>query len=76
MNNNNNNSRNLNGSQKLNKEIGRAEYRRTSLDHPNYSITKIGLNTEKSPGDLRRLAITRTPEEDHQLMLVWKTCKE
>ena len=23
-----------------------------------YNITKIGLNTEKSPGDLRRLAFT------------------
>ena len=24
---------------------------------PNYSITKIGQNTEKSPGDLRRLTV-------------------
>ena len=28
-----------------------------SEDHPNYVITKIGHNTEKSPGDLRRLAV-------------------
>ena len=30
-------------------------------DHPDYSITKIGHNTEKSPGDLRRLAVTQKP---------------
>ena len=26
-------------------------------DNPNYSIVEIGKNTEKSPGDLRRLAV-------------------
>ena len=26
-----------------------------SGDHPTYSIVEIGQNTEKSPGDLRRL---------------------
>ena len=30
------------------------------LDHPNYSIIEIGQNTEKSPGDLRRLAGAQT----------------
>ena len=44
-------------------------------DHPNYNI-KIGQNTERSPGDLRRLAVTQTPAEDHQLTLVWKILKE
>ena len=39
------------------------------------SVIKIGQNTEKSPGDLRRLAVTQTPVEDHQLTLVWKTLK-
>ena len=34
---------------------------RTCGDHPNYSIIENGRNTEKSPGDLRRLAVTRTP---------------
>ena len=29
-----------------------------SVDHLKYSIVKIGQNTEKSPGDLRRLAVT------------------
>ena len=27
--------------------------KRTSEDHPNYSIIYIGQNTKKSPGDLR-----------------------
>ena len=44
-------------------------------DLPIYSIIKIGQNTEKSPGDLRRLAVTQTPIEDHQLTLVRKTLK-
>ena len=30
-------------------------------DHPNYSIIENCQNTEKSPGDLRRLAVTQTP---------------
>ena len=30
-------------------------------DHPNYNIIKIGQNTEKSPENLRRLAVTQTP---------------
>ena len=30
-------------------------------DYPNDSITENGQNTEKSPGDLRRLAVTQTP---------------
>ena len=45
-------------------------------DHPNYNIIEIGQNTEKSPGDLRRLAVTRTPLKDNQLTLMWKTLKQ
>ena len=30
-------------------------------DHPNYSLIKIGQNTKKSPGDLRRITVTQTP---------------
>ena len=37
-----------------------------SGDHPNYYIIENGQNTEKSPGDLRRLAVTQTPVKDHQ----------
>ena len=31
-----------------------------------YSIIENGENTEKSPGDLRRLSVTQTPVKDHQ----------
>ena len=41
----------------------------------NYSIAEIGQNTEKSPGNMRRLAVTQTPVENHQLTLLWKTLK-
>ena len=37
-----------------------------SGDHPNYNIIENGQNTEKSPGDLRRLAVTQTPVKNHQ----------
>ena len=43
---------------------------RTSGDHPNYSIIENDQNTEKSPGDLRRLVVTETPVKDHQLKLM------
>ena len=41
-----------------------------SIDHPDYCIIKIGQNTEKCPGDLRRLTVTRTSGKNHQLTLV------
>ncbi len=44
--------------------------KRTSGDHPNHSIIKIGQNTEKSSGDLRRLAGAQTSVKDHQLTLM------
>ena len=37
--------------------------KRTSVDHPSYYIIEIGQNTEKSPGDLRRFAITQNFSE-------------
>ena len=40
------------------KRTGGLGGQRTSRDHPNYSIVEIGQNTEKSPGDLRRLPVT------------------
>ena len=46
--------------------------KRVMGDHPNYSIIKIDQNTEKSPGDMRRLAVTQTSVKEHQLTLVWK----
>ena len=45
----------------------------TCRDNLNYSITKIGQYTKKSPGDLRGLAVTQTAVEDHMLTLAWKT---
>ena len=42
----------------ITKGTGRLGNKRTSGDHPDYNITKIGQNTEKSPGDFRRLAVT------------------
>ena len=33
-------------------------------------IAENGQNTEKSPGDLRRLAVTQTPVKDHQQTLM------
>ena len=50
--------------------------KRTSRDHPKYYIIENGQNTEKSTGDLRRLAVTQTPVRDHRLTLMWKTFKE
>ena len=49
--------------------------KKMSGDHPKYCIIEIGLNTEKSPGDLRKLAVTQTTVKDPQLTLVWKTLK-
>ena len=64
-----------NNPQRVGKGTGRFGYKRTSGSHPDCSIIKIGQNTEKSPGDLRRLAISQTPVEKHQLKRVWKTLK-
>ena len=49
---------------------------RTGRDYPNDSIAEDGQNTETSPGDLRRLAVTQTPVKNHQLILMWKTLEE
>ena len=49
---------------------------RTRWGNPNDSITENGQNTEKSPGDLRWLAVTQTPVKNHQLTLMWKTPKD
>ena len=58
--------------QKIGTRIRGIGNKRTSGDYPNYSIIKIGHNTEKSPGDLRRLAVTQTPVENHLLTLIGK----
>ena len=43
--------------------------KRTSGEHPNYNIVEIGQNTEKSPGHIKRLAVTQTPDRNHRLKL-------
>ena len=47
-----------------------------SRTHPNYSFIEISQNTDKSPGDFRKLVVTQLPVKDHHLMLVGKTHKE
>ena len=59
-----------NNPQRIGKGTWRLGNERTSRDHPDYIIIKIGKNTEKSPGDLRRLVVIQTPAENHQLTLV------
>ena len=44
----------------IGKRTRRLRNKRTSRDYPDYSIIKIGQNTEKRPRDLRRLAVTQT----------------
>ena len=53
--------------QSIGKGTGRLGNQRTSGEHPNYSIIKIGQNTEKSSGDLRRLAVIQTTMKNYQL---------
>ena len=48
--------------------------KRMSGDHPDLRIIKIGQNTEKSPGDFRKL-VSQTPQRNHQLILVLKYLK-
>ena len=62
-----------NGSPRLNKGTARTGDWWTGRYHPNYCIVKICQNTEKSPGDTRRLPVAQTSVKDHQPTLVWKT---
>ena len=52
--------------QRIIKGTGGFGNKRTSGDYPNYYIIEIGQNTEKGPGDLRRLAVIQTSMKDHQ----------
>ena len=62
--------------QRIIKATGGVGNRMTSGNYPHYYIIKNGLNTEKSPGDMKRPAVTQSPVKDHQLKLMWKTLKE
>ena len=61
--------------QSIAKPIGILRNKRTSGYHPVYSIIKISQNTEESPGDSKRFAVTQPPMRNHQLTLVRKTHK-
>ena len=51
----------LGSHQRIGTEIGRIGNKNTSGAYPNYCTVEISQNTEKSPGDLRRLAVTQIP---------------
>ena len=50
--------------------IETAGNRRENRDHSYYNIVEIGQNTDRSPEDQRRLAISQTPVKAHQLTIV------
>ena len=47
-----------NGPQRVGEGSERIKNQWKKQDHPDYYISEIGQNTEKSPGNLRRSAIT------------------
>ena len=57
--------------QKLENKTDEIENQMKNQNHSDYSSVKIGKNTEKGPGDLRRPAVTQTPAENNQLT-TWK----
>ena len=50
----------------LEKKTGRIGNQRKNQEYPDHCIVKISSNIEKSSGDLRKLAVTQTPVNDHQ----------
>ena len=58
----------------LKKKLEEMEIRRW-MENTHYSIVEISQNSEKSPEDLRRLAVSETLVKENQLTLVWKTRK-
>ena len=54
-----------NNQQGLGKGTARLGNKKTCGNHPNNSITKVSLNTEKSPGDLTSLAVSKDPGRNH-----------
>ena len=67
---------NWNGLQSFRKEIRTSGHQRKNGNYQDYSIVEIVHNIEKSPSELRGLAVTQTPVKDHQSTLVWKTHKK
>ena len=56
--------------QRIGTETGGLRNKVTSGDHPKYNLVEISQSTERSPGDLRRFAVTQTPARNHQLTMV------
>ena len=52
------------------KELGGFVYQKKDQNYIDHSNFKICLNSEKSPGDFRVLAVAQTPMKDYQLTLV------
>ena len=59
-----------NGPQRLGKETGKIGRQGKNRDYPDYRTVGIGQNTEKSPENLSRLAVTHPPVKDHQPPMV------
>ena len=53
-----------NGPQRLRKRTGRVENQRKNRNNLDYCIVEIGENTERNPGNLRRLAANQTPVKE------------
>ena len=56
--------------QRIRTGIREVRNKRTSGDHLDYNIFKIGQNTENNPGKLRKFAITQIPVKNYQLIFV------
>ena len=61
---------------KLGRNTGGTESHKKNRGHPDYNIVEIGLNTQKIPGHIRKLTVTKTPVKNQQLIPVGKTHKE
>ena len=57
------NLNNRNNSERIGKGTKRLGNKKTSGDQSDYSINKIAQNTEKSPGNLGRVAVTHVTNE-------------
>ena len=64
------------GPQSVGKKLGRVGNWKNNREHANCRIIENTQNTEKSPGDMKRLVVTQTIVKEHQLTLVWKTRKK
>ena len=65
----------LGKSQKIGKRAGSLGNKRTIRDHTNNTTIKIIQNTEKSPGNLKRLPVAQTSVRNRQLTLAEKILK-